>query len=484
MSSSSATTETSTQAKEKQQQKGRISTINPATEEIINQYEIMVKEQINERLEKAQKTFEEWKKNLNKRIDCLHDLATELRKNKENLARAATKEMGKAIKESRSEIEKCAWVVEYYADNGPTFMKEDVINTDARKSLVAFQPIGVIGSIMPWNFPYWQALRFASPSLILGNTVVLKPASATMQCGIEIENSFNKIGAPEGVFQTLIGDSSIAETLIDSDNISAITFTGSVSVGGKVAQRATSQIKKCVLELGGSDPFIVCEDADIDKASSGAVKGRFINCGQSCIASKRFIILKKVANEFIEKFVQKAERLRVGDPLSDDTDMGPLVNNTGLENIEDIVEESVKNGAHILTGGERLGKRGYFYKPTIIKDVSRAMRIAQEEVFGPVAPIITVDSEDEAITLANDTEYGLGASIWTQDLDRAERLSNEIQSGLVTVNNIVASDPRVPFGGVKKSGFGRELSTYGMIEFANIKSVRFYDELVDHHHVE
>jgi succinate-semialdehyde dehydrogenase/glutarate-semialdehyde dehydrogenase/succinyl-CoA reductase len=392
--------------------------------------------------------------------------------------------MGKAIKESRSEVEKCALVVEYYADNGPTFMKEDVINTDARKSLVAFQPIGVIGSIMPWNFPYWQALRFASPSLILGNTVVLKPASATMQCGIEIENSFNKIGAPEGVFQTLIGDSSIAETLIDSNNISAITFTGSVSVGGKVAQRATSQIKKCVLELGGSDPFIVCEDADIDKASSGAVKGRFINCGQSCIASKRFIILKKVANEFIEKFVQKAERLRVGDPLSDDTDMGPLVNNSGLENIEDIVEESVKNGAHILTGGERLGKRGYFYKPTIIKDVSPAMRIAQEEVFGPVAPIITVDSEYEAITLANDTEYGLGASIWTQDLDRAERLSNEIQSGLVTVNNIVASDPRVPFGGVKKSGFGRELSRYGMIEFANIKSIRFYDELVDHHHVE
>jgi succinate-semialdehyde dehydrogenase/glutarate-semialdehyde dehydrogenase/succinyl-CoA reductase len=484
MSSSSATTETSTRAKEKQQQKGRISTLNPATEEIINQYEIMIKEQINERLEKAQKTFEEWKKNLNKRIDCLHDLAAELRKNKENLARAATKEMGKAIKESRSEVEKCALVVEYYADNGPTFMKEDVINTDARKSLVAFQPIGVIGSIMPWNFPYWQALRFASPSLILGNTVVLKPASATMQCGIEIENSFNKIGAPEGVFQTLIGDSSIAETLIDSNNISAITFTGSVSVGGKVAQRATSQIKKCVLELGGSDPFIVCEDADIDKASSGAVKGRFINCGQSCIASKRFIILKKVANEFIEKFVQKAERLRVGDPLSDDTDMGPLVNNSGLENIEEIVEESVKNGAHILTGGERLGKRGYFYKPTIIKDVSPAMRIAQEEVFGPVAPIITVDSEYEAITLANDTEYGLGASIWTQDLDRAERLSNEIQSGLVTVNNIVASDPRVPFGGVKKSGFGRELSRYGMIEFANIKSIRFYDELVDHHHVE
>lgn len=488
---SSITTETSTQTKEeqfpppqKQQEKGKVNTINPATEEVISQYEIMVKEQINEKIRKAQKTFEQWKKDINKRIDCLHDLAAELRKNKENLARMATKEMGKAIKESKAEVEKCVWVVEYYADNGPIFMKEETTNTDARKTIVAFQPIGVIGSIMPWNFPYWQALRFASPSLILGNTVVLKPASATMQCGIEIEKSFRKIGAPEGVFQTLVGDSSIADALIDSDDIDAITFTGSVSVGGKVAQRATSQIKKCVLELGGSDPFIVCDDADIDKTSTGAVKGRFLNCGQSCIASKRIIIVKEVANEFVEEFAQKVEKLRVGDPLSDDTDMGPLVNKGSLENIESIVRQSAKDGAHVITGGERIGTKGYFYKPTVIKDVSSKMRIAQEVVFGPVAPIITVDNEAEAIKLANDTQYGLGASIWTQDLDKAEKLSQQIQSGLVTVNNIVASDPRVPFGGVKKSGIGRELSRYGMMEFANIKSVRFYDKLVDYHHVE
>jgi succinate-semialdehyde dehydrogenase/glutarate-semialdehyde dehydrogenase/succinyl-CoA reductase len=305
-----------------------------------------------------------------------------------------------------------------------------------------------------------------------------------MQCGIEIENTFNKAGAPVGVFQTLIGDSSIANVLIDSNNVNAITFTGSVQVGGKVAQRAASQIKKCVLELGGSDPFVVCDDADIDKASTGAVKGRFINCGQSCIASKRFIITKKVAEEFIEKFVQKSEKLRVGDPLSDDTDMGPLVNSTSLKNIESIVKESIKDGAQLLVGGEKVDRKGYFYKPTIIKDVSPKMRIAQEEVFGPVAPIITVDNEDEAIKLANDTQYGLGASIWTQDLDKAEKLSMSIQSGIVTVNNIVASDPRIPFGGVKKSGFGRELSKYGMLEFANIKSVRFYDKLVGYHHVE
>jgi succinate-semialdehyde dehydrogenase/glutarate-semialdehyde dehydrogenase/succinyl-CoA reductase len=318
---------------------------------------------------------------------------------------------------------------------------------------------------------------------MVGNTIVLKPASATMQCGIEIEKAFNKAGFPDGVFQTLVGDSTIAESLIDSD-INAVTFTGSVPVGAKVAQRATSQLKKTVLELGGSDPFIVCEDADVEKASSGAVKGRFINCGQSCIASKRFIVVKKVANEFIEKFVQKAERLKVGDPLSDDTDVGPLVNASGLKKIDSQVKESVKEGAEVLTGGEQLGKKGYFYRPTVLKNVNPKMSIAQEEVFGPVAPIIVAGDEVEAIELANDSEYGLGASIWTQDLDKAETLSSSVESGIVSVNNVVASDPRVPFGGVKKSGFGRELSRYGMLEFVNIKSVRLYDQLIHNHYVE
>ena len=289
-------------------------TINPATEEVINQYQNMTKDQINDKVKKSKIAFQEWKKDANKRIDFLHAFANELRKDKENLARTATNEMGKAIKEARSEVEKCAWVMEYYADNGQILSTDEIVNTDARKTVIKFQPIGVIGSIMPWNFPYWQALRFAAPSLMVGNTIVLKPSSATMQCGIEIENAFNNIGLPEGVFQTLIGDSSIAESLIDSD-INAVTFTGSVPIGAKVAQRATSQVKKTVLELGGSDPFIVCEDADIEKASDGAIKGRFINCGQSCIASKRFIVVKDIANEFIEKFVQKTEKLKVGDPL-------------------------------------------------------------------------------------------------------------------------------------------------------------------------
>jgi acyl-CoA reductase-like NAD-dependent aldehyde dehydrogenase len=458
-------------------------TINPATEDIINQYENMTKDQINDKVKKSKIAYQEWKKDTNKRIDFLHALANKLRKDKEKLARTATNEMGKAIKEARSEVEKCAWVIEYYADNGQILSTDEIINTDARKTVIKFQPIGVIGSIMPWNFPYWQALRFAAPSLMVGNTIVLKPSSATMQCGIEIENTFNNIGFPEGVFQTLIGNSSIAESLIDSD-INAVTFTGSVPIGAKVAQRATSQLKKTVLELGGSDPFIVCGDANIEKASDGAIKGRFINCGQSCIASKRFIIVKDIANEFIEKFVQKTEKLRVGDPLLDDTDLGPLVNASGLKKIDSQVKASIKEGAEVLTGGEQVGSRGYFYRPTVLKNVEPKMSIAQEEVFGPVAPIIVASNDAEALRIANDSEYGLGASIWTQDLDKAERLSNTIESGIVSVNNVVASDPRVPFGGVKKSGFGRELSRYGMLEFVNIKSVRFYDQLIHNHHVE
>jgi succinate-semialdehyde dehydrogenase/glutarate-semialdehyde dehydrogenase/succinyl-CoA reductase len=463
--------------------KTRLKTLNPSTEEVLKEYDIMSRDRIIESVNNARKAFLDWRKDIHRRAEFLYAFASEFRKNKENLARTATLEMGKAIKESRSEVEKCAWVVEYYADNGKIFTSEEVVNTDARKSIIRFEPIGVIGSIMPWNFPYWQAIRFASPSLMVGNTIVLKPASATMQCGIEIEKAFTKAGTPEGVFQTLVGDSSIAETLIDSD-INGVTFTGSVTVGGKVAQRATSQIKKTVLELGGSDPFIVSEDADIEKTASGAAKGRFINCGQSCIASKRFIVVKKIANEFIEKFAQNTEKLKVGDPLSEDTDIGPLVNGESLNNMETLVKESVSQGAEIVVGGEPLKSKGFFYKPTIIRKVSPDMKIAKEEVFGPIAPVIVVEDEEQAMKIANDSKYGLGASIWTQDLEKAEKLAMLVESGIVTVNNVVISDPRVPFGGIKHSGFGRELSRYGMLEFANIKSVRFYDQLIHNHHVE
>jgi succinate-semialdehyde dehydrogenase/glutarate-semialdehyde dehydrogenase/succinyl-CoA reductase len=461
----------------------KIRTVNPTTEAILNEYDIMTKEQIDAKVNTSRTAFSEWRNDIDKRVDFLYSFANELRKNLENLARTATREMGTAIKESRSEVEKCAWAIEYFADNGKIFASDEVVNTDARKSIITFEPLGVIGSIMPWNFPYWQALRFAAPSLMAGNTIVLKPASATMQCGIEIERTFNKSGLANGVFQTLIGDSSIAETLIDSD-INAVTFTGSVQVGGKVAQRATSQLKKTVLELGGSDPFIVCEDADLEKASSGAVKGRFINSGQSCIASKRFIVVRKIANEFIEMFVQKTQKLKVGDPMSNETDIGPLVNINSLNNMESLVAQSVEDGAELLTGGERRDSKGFFYPPTVLKNVSPSMRIASEEVFGPIAPVIIAEDEKEAMKVANDSKYGLGASIWTQDLDKAERMSRAVESGIVTVNNVVISDPRVPFGGIKNSGFGRELSKYGMLEFVNIKSVRFYDQLIHNHYVE
>jgi len=462
----------------------KFKTINPATEGIINEYENMTYDQLDNILTNAKNAFVLWKDDFKKRADYLYAFANQFRKNKDHLAKIATLEMGKPIRESKTEVEKCAWAMEYFADNGQIFMTDEIVNTDARKSFITFEPLGVVASIMPWNFPYWQALRFAAPSLIAGNTIVLKPASATMQCGLEIEKIFKKVGLPNGVFQTVIGNSTVAEYLIDSKKVDAVTFTGSVPVGSNVAKKSTSLLKKCVLELGGSDPFIVCADADIEKASLGAVKGRFINCGQSCIASKRFFVVKKVANEFMEKFVEKTEKLRIGDPLEEATDIGPLVSLESLEFIDKVVQDSINEGAELLIGGQRLDRKGYFYKPTILKDVTPGMRVVDEETFGPVAPITIVEDEREAIRFANNSEFGLGASIWTQDLDKAERLSRLVQSGIVTVNNVVMSDPRVPFGGIKNSGFGRELSKYGILEFVNIKSVRFYDQLMRNHHVE
>ena len=461
----------------------KIRTINPATNQVLAEYDNMTNDEIKTVIQKSKSTFQEWKKDIGKRSIFLHNLSAQLRKDREKLATIATQEMGKPIKESRLEIDKCAWAVEFYAYNGELYLSGEALNSDAIKTMISYQPLGIIGSIMPWNFPYWQALRFAAPSMMAGNTIVLKPSSATMQCGIEIEKIISKIDSSDHVFSTLIGDSNVAEKLIDS-NIDGVTFTGSVEIGAKVAQRATSQLKKCVLELGGSDPFIVLEDADIEKATTGAVRGRFLNCGQSCIASKRFIISKKVANEFIEKFIQKTEDLKIGDPMSDDTDIGPLSTFKGVENIEEMVKDAVDKGAEILTGGERIKDTGAFYKPTILGNINTNMRIAKEETFGPVAPITIFENEMDAIQIANNSEFGLGASIWTMNLNKAEKFSKLIESGIVTVNNMVSSDPRVPFGGIKNSGFGRELSRYGMLEFVNIKSIRYYDHFLPAHYVE
>ena len=461
----------------------QISTINPATGEIINTYDSMNKEKVLQLVAKAKRAFPEWKKDYESRRSYIYNLVEYLKKNKVELAKIATAEMGKAIKESISEVEKCAWALEFYADHGDSFLADEILNTDARKSFLTFEPLGVIGSIMPWNFPYWQALRFAAPCLMAGNVIIMKPSKITMQSGIEIEKAFAYAGIPEGIFQTVVGSVDSANHLIDSD-VNAVTFTGSTNAGAKVGERAAMNLKKCVLELGGSDPFIVLDDAIIDKAAEGAVKGRFINCGQSCVASKRFFVGKNIANEFIESFIKKASKLKVGDPMSEDTDIGPLSSKEGFETISQIVNDAKEKGAEVLLGGSEIDGNGFFYQPTILTNVKTNMRIANEETFGPVAPITIVENESEAIKLANDTEFGLGASIWTRDLAKAEKMSRRIESGIVSVNNVVISDPRIPFGGIKHSGFGRELSRYGMMEFVNVKSVRFYDNLTHNHYVE
>lgn len=443
----------------------------------------MDKEQVFQLVGKARRAFPEWKKDYEKRRSYIYNLVEYLKKNKMELAKVATSEMGKTIKESIGEVEKCAWALEYYADNGDSLLADEVLNTDARKSFLTFEPLGVIGSIMPWNFPYWQALRFAAPCLMAGNVIVMKPSRVTMQSGLEIEKAFTESGVPDGIFQTVVGSVESANHLIDSD-VNAVTFTGSTDAGAKVGQRAAMNLKKCVLELGGSDPFIVLDDAIIEKAAEGAVKGRFINCGQSCVASKRFFVGKNIAKDFIESFIKKASQLKVGDPTLIETDIGPLSSKGGLETISGIVEDAKEKGAEILLGGSQIDGKGYFYQPTILTNVKPNMRIAKEETFGPVAPITIVENESEAVKLANNTEFGLGASIWTKDLAKAEKMSRRIESGIVSVNNVVISDPRIPFGGIKHSGFGRELSRYGILEFVNIKSVRFYDNLSHHHYVE
>ena len=461
----------------------QISTVNPATGEEIKTFSAMDKNQVFDLVGKAKRAFPEWKKDYEKRRSYIYNLVEHLKKNKTELARVATSEMGKPLKESIGEVEKCAWALEFYADHGDSFLSDEVLNTDARKSFLTFEPLGVIGSIMPWNFPYWQALRFAAPCLMAGNVIVMKPSRVTMQSGIEIEKAFAESGIPDGIFQTVVGSVESANHLIDSD-VNAVTFTGSTNAGAKVGERAAKNLKKCVLELGGSDPFIVLDDAIIEKAAEGAVKGRFINCGQSCVASKRFFVGKNIAEEFTELFIKKASELKVGDPMSIETDIGPLSSKDGLETISGIVDDAKEKGAEILLGGSEMDGKGFFYKPTILRNVKPNMRIAQEETFGPVAPITIVENESEAVKLANESEFGLGASIWTKDLAKADKMSRRIESGIVSVNNVVISDPRIPFGGIKHSGFGRELSRYGMLEFVNLKSVRFYDNLTHHHYVE
>src|SRR5437899_12272039 len=448
--------------------------INPATGKALATYPILTAQQVRTKVEGAREAFRSWSRlDPKERAAYLLRFAEVLRKHKAAYAETMTLEMGKVIRESIAEVEKCAWAAEYFAENGPAFLQPEVVATDAMRSYIAFHPRGVLGSIMPWNFPMWQIVRFAVPALTAGNTAVVKPASASPQSALNLEEAFREAGFPDGTFQVVVGDRSTASALIDSP-ISLVSLTGSVGTGVQVAQQAAKHLKKAILELGGSDPFIVADDADLDAAAKGAVAGRFVNAGQSCIAAKRFLVVDSVAQEFTARFVEQVRALRVGDPLRPTTDIGPLVNGAQREEIEGQVKDAVRKRARVEVGGKRVPGPGWFYEPTVLSRVTRAMRVLQEETFGPVAPILAVRDLDAAVREANDSEFGLGASLWTRDLERAERLVRQIESGMVFVNGVVKSDPRMPFGGVKHSGIGRELSRYGLLEMVNIRTVQVF----------
>lgn len=453
----------------------KMVSINPATGEINREFELYSEEMINEAVRKSRTAFSEWKNlDISDRAEYLTNAAKVLRRRKKELGEIITIEMGKPIKESIPEVEKCAWGLDYFAENAERFLEPEIVETDAKKAYVSFEPRGTILCIMPWNFPFWQALRFAAPALSGGNVVLLKHSSYVPLCALELEKVFLESGFPEGVFQTLLIDGSTASSLIKRKEIDAVSLTGSVSAGQNVAEVCGQNMKKFVLELGGSDPFIVLADADIEKAAKVGVASRFLDAGQSCIAAKRFIVEESIVEVFTSKFVEHASNLKVGDPMDPDTDIGPLVRKEQIELLEEQVKDALSKGARALLEGGRLQGNGFFYSPIVLSDVTQEMKVLKEETFGPVAPVVPVKDESSAIKVANESELGLGASIWSEDRDNAIRLAKEIEAGVVVVNSLVKSDPRLPFGGVKKSGIGRELSRFGLYEFMNIKSVSVY----------
>ncbi len=451
-------------------------TINPATEQVIDEYEIMPKEQVIYVAKDVNAAFRDWKQlDVSERAEHFRKLAKVLRDNKEKYAKLMTIEMGKPIKQSLAEVEKCAWTCEVYADNAAKWLEEETVQADGKLHKIVFEPLGAILSIMPWNFPFWQAFRFGIPTLIAGNTSVLKHSNQVPQCALAIEESFKLAGFPENIFRTVITNHESVAELVKSDLIQGVSLTGSTAAGSKIAELAGKNPKKVVLELGGSDPFIVLEDADVDFAAKNAVSGRTLNSGQSCIAAKRFIVIKNIADEFSKRFTGYTEKLIVDDPMKMETDVGPLVNEDGLKAIESQVQDAVMKGATILAGGIRLDRKGYFYKPTVLTNTKPNMKVVSEEVFGPVAPVIVVKNVEEAVKVANNSEYGLGASIWTKDENNGLEIARKLEVGDVFINSVVKSDPRMPFGGVKKSGIGRELSKYGLKEFVNIKGINVYE---------
>ncbi|HHJ52243.1 MAG TPA: NAD-dependent succinate-semialdehyde dehydrogenase [Caldithrix abyssi] len=446
--------------------------INPATGQLIREYDEHSLTEVEQIIDQVDETFRAWRQtDFTRRRRLMHRAADVLRRDKEKLARLITVEMGKVIKEARAEVEKCAWVCDYYADHAERFLADEVIESDASKSFVAFEPLGVILAVMPWNFPFWQVFRFAAPALMAGNAAVLKHASNVPGCALAIEEVFQKAGFPEHLFRTLMIGSDKVEQVIRNPKVKAATLTGSEPAGSKVAAIAGSEIKKTVLELGGSDPFIVLEDADIPACVVTASQARMINAGQSCIAAKRFIVVESRVAEFEQQQTAIMKAMKIGDPLLEETQAGPLAREDLLEELHAQVTQSIEKGARLLTGGRKADGPGYFYLPTVLADVKKGMAVYDQETFGPVSAIIPVKDEKEAIRVANDSEFGLGGSVWSRNIERAVAVARQIESGAVFVNGMTKSDPRLPFGGVKKSGYGRELSHYGIKEFVNIKTI-------------
>ncbi len=453
-----------------------IESINPATEEVEARFDEQTPAQVEAALAAAADAYRAWSRtSFDERGALFRRAAAELRKGKAHYAGLMTAEMGKPIVEAEAEIEKCAWGCEFYADHAAGFLADERIDTNAKLSYVAFQPLGVVLAVMPWNFPFWQVFRAGAPAMMAGNTCVLKHASNVPRCALAVEEVFRAAGFPDGVFRTLLVSARTVDGIIADDRIRAVTLTGSDVAGREVAAAAGRALKKTVLELGGSDPFIVLDDADLDAAAETAARARFQNTGQSCIAAKRFLVQDGVATDFEERFRAAVGRLRVGDPRERETQVGPMARGDLREALEQQLRASVEQGARVLTGGTRLEGRGYYFAPTIVTDVREAMPVMREETFGPLAAVYRVRDDAEAVQVANASRFGLGASIFTRDDERGQRLGRQIESGLVFINGMVASDPRVPFGGVKDSGYGRELSTFGIREFVNIKTVWISD---------
>ncbi|HZV76674.1 MAG TPA: NAD-dependent succinate-semialdehyde dehydrogenase [Candidatus Babeliales bacterium] len=451
---------------------GTIETTDPTTGRALERFELMDAGQIDAKLDAAADCAALWSRaSFEERARVLRAVAVRLRAESDSLAAGAVREMGKPIVQARAEVEKCASALDYFAEHGAAMLAAQPAPSSAKRSYVAFRPLGVLLAIMPWNFPYWQVIRAAAPALMAGNTMVLKHAANTTRCALELERIFGETGAPQGLFGALIARGDGIDKLLADPRIAAVTLTGSERAGVAVARAAGDALKKCVLELGGSDPFVVFSDADLDAAARTAVRARFQNNGESCIAAKRFLVENGVYDEFLTRFAELAGAQVVGDPMEERVQLGPCARQDLRQTVHEQVVATLRRGAHLALGGKPLEREGYFYEPTVVADVVPGMRMFEEEVFGPAAAVVRADSREHALALANASPFGLGSSLWTRDVAAAEDFAARVEAGAVFINGMVASDPRLPFGGVKRSGYGRELSAFGIHEFVNIQTV-------------